>query len=101
MLTMEFDYEKLAEALLPKLLEGMKGNLKDSTTMHELPPLLTRKEMMAVLRISSWKATELMGRPDFPVCREAGILIRTDRLFEWIDKHTPWVESNTGYFKVG
>lgn len=99
MLTMEFDYEKLAEALLPKLLEGMKENLITSP-IRELPPLLTIADLMELMNIKRTKASELLGRPDFPVLREVGVLIPTDKLFEWIDRHTQWVDDNTGYFKV-
>lgn len=97
MLTVEFDYEKFAEAMRPVIREEVRA-LNKST---ELPPLLTRKEMMALLRIGHSKAAELFARPDFPVMREAGYLIPTDKLFKWIDRHTQWVEDNTKYFRVG
>lgn len=100
MLTMEFDYDKLADALVPKLIERMKEDIHVLLPAHDLPPLLTRTQMMELLHISSWKATELFGRPDFPVFREAGLLIPTKKLFEWIDRHTQWVEENTNYFNV-
>ncbi|WP_342512295.1 DNA-binding protein [Sporosarcina sp. FSL K6-1522] len=101
MLTMEFDYDKLAEALLPKLREELRQIARDSSPMRDLPPLLTRLELMELLRIGPTRTTELMKRPDFPVMREAGVLIPTDKLFQWIDRHTQWVEDNTSYFKVG
>lgn len=102
MLTMEFDYEKLAEALRPVLREEVQSFMSESLQKRDLPPLLTRKEMMALLRISHDKAAELTARPDFPVVRATGRLIfPTDKLFEWIDRHTQWVENNTKYFKVG
>ena len=100
MLTMEFDYEKLAEALAPKLAEQLKEDLNVSSPLNNLPPLLTRTELMGVLRIGHSKAAELFARPDFPVFREAGLLIPTEKLFEWIDRNTRWVEDNTGYFKA-
>lgn len=101
MLTMELDYEKLAEALAPKLLAGMKDVVKLYSPMQDLPPVLTRERLMEVLCIGPTKTTELLKKPGFPVCREAGVLVRTDRLFEWIDENTQWVEDNSGYFKVG
>ena len=82
------------------MLEEFQAVVREFTKTQELPPLLTRTEMMALLRISSWKATELMGRPDFPVMREAGLLIPTDKLFLWIDRHTQWVEEETDYFNL-
>ncbi|WP_438312321.1 DNA-binding protein [Sporosarcina sp. FA9] len=101
MLTMEFDYEKLAEALRPVIREEIQVVMKDTSAIQNLPPLLTRVEMMKLLHISSWKATELIGRPDFPVCREAGLLFPTDMLFEWIKRNTQWIEDNTKYFQAG
>lgn len=100
MLTMELDYEKLAEALVPKLLEGVQEMLGEKLSNNELPPLLTIEQFKEVMHIKSWKASELLGRPDFPVLREAGVLIPRDRLFEWIDNNLDWVENNTGFFEV-
>ncbi|MEK5070760.1 DNA-binding protein [Sporosarcina sp. FSL K6-1508] len=101
MLTMEFDYEKLAEALLPKLREEMQQIMKDASPMRNLPPLLTRAQLMDLLHIGPTTTSELLKRPGFPVCREIGVLVRTDKLFEWIDRHTQWAEDNTSYFNVG
>lgn len=96
MLTVEFDYGQLAEAMRPIIRE----ELKSLNRAKELPPLLTRKELMDLLHIGATKASELMARSDFPVLREAGVLIPTDKLFLWIDRHTEWVADNTNYFKV-
>lgn len=101
MLTMEFDYEKLAEALLPKLLGEMQTVMDERLGNHELPPMLTITQLKEFLHIKSWKASELLGRPDFPVLREAGVLIPRDKLFEWIDRNLDWVEDNTKYFQAG
>lgn len=101
MITMQFDYEKLAEALRPVIREEIQVVMKDTSAIQNLPPLLTRVQMMELLHISAWKATELIGRPDFPVMREAGLLFPTDMLFEWIKRNTQWVEDNTKYFQAG
>lgn len=55
---------------------------------RDLPYFLTPAEARAVLRVSDSKMRELMGRKNFPVCREIGVKIYTDRLFEWIEKNT-------------
>ncbi len=55
----------------------------------ELPFFLTVKEAKELLRISDSKMYELMGRPDFPVCREAGVKIYTDELLAWVEANTP------------
>lgn len=55
---------------------------------------------MELLHIGRSKAFELMARDDFPVIREAGVLIPTDKLFKWIDKNTQWVEDNSNYLSV-
>lgn len=65
----------------------------------ELPHFLTRDETMKLLRISETKMSELMGRKDFPVCREFGVKIYTEKLFEWVARHTSWVEENTKYLR--
>ncbi|WP_342505905.1 DNA-binding protein [Sporosarcina sp. FSL K6-2383] len=101
MLTVEFDYEKLAEAMRPVVREEIQEMMKSKSESQEWPPLLTVTQLKELFHIKSWKASELMGRPDFPVIREAGVLIHRDKLFEWIDRHTKWVDDNTSYFKVG
>ncbi|MEB9683545.1 hypothetical protein BK742_13050 [Bacillus thuringiensis serovar pingluonsis] len=65
--------------------------------MKELPPFLTITELMGLLHIKRTKASELLNRSDFPVCREAGVLIPTHLLFKWMENHTDWVENNTEY----
>lgn len=97
MINMTFDVEALREVIREEIQLAVREAVKG----QELPPLLTRKEMMELLHISHSKAAELLARADFPVMREAGLLIPTDKLFQWIDRHTRWVEENTNYFKVG
>ncbi|MEK4085648.1 DNA-binding protein [Psychrobacillus sp. FSL K6-1415] len=94
MLNVQFD----AEALREIIREEVREAIKDTVKTQQLPPMLTIQELMGVLHIGRSKAFELMARDDFPVCREAGVLIPTDKLFKWIDYHTQWVESNTKYF---
>ncbi|MGG4306771.1 DNA-binding protein [Bacillus wiedmannii] len=66
--------------------------------MKELPPFLTISELMELLHIKRTKASELLNRSDFPVCREAGVLIPTHLLFKWMENHTEWIENNTEYY---
>lgn len=66
--------------------------------MKELPPFLTITELMELLHIKRTKASELLNRSDFPVCREAGVLIPTHLLFKWMENQTEWVENNTEYY---
>lgn len=96
MLNVQFD----SEALRQIIREEMREVVKESIGTKELPPLLTIKELMELLHIGRSKAFELMAREDFPVLREAGVLIPTDKLFKWIDKNTQWVEDNSSYLSV-
>lgn len=100
MLTVEFDYVKLAEAMRPVIREEIQEMKKGKYGTQEWPFLMTVTQLKEFFHIKSWKASELMGRPDFPVIREAGVLIHRDKLFEWIDRNTQWVEDNTKYFKA-
>lgn len=96
MLNVQFDPEALRQIIREEVREAVI----DSNKAKELPPLLTRKELMELLHIGQTKTTELLGRADFPVFREAGLLIPTDLLFKWIEKNTQWVEENTKYLSV-
>lgn len=100
MLTMKVDAEEFTEAFRKMIREEVQQAVKESIRPQELPPLLTRKEMMEVLRISHDKAAQLMARPDFPVSRVAGVLIDRDKLFKWIDRHTQWVEGNSKFYET-
>ena len=97
MLNVQFD----ADSLRQIIREEVRAAIADRLDGDKLPPLLTRVEAMNLLRIKSWKMSELMARPDFPVMREAGVLIPRDKLFIWIDRNTRWVEDNTGYYEAG
>lgn len=66
---------------------------------RDLPHFLTREETKKLLRISETKMCELMGRPDFPVCREFGVKIYTDELFNWIRSNAKWLEKKSNYFR--
>ncbi|MGF9979326.1 DNA-binding protein [Viridibacillus arvi] len=79
--------------------EEIKNALTEVVSFKELPPLLTRKELMQLFHIGETKTSELLARNDFPVLREAGVLIPTNSLFEWIEKNTDWINSNTSYLK--
>ncbi|EID42891.1 hypothetical protein B4168_2451 [Anoxybacillus flavithermus] len=81
--------------------EEVTKAVNEVTKYHQfqLPPMLTRKQLMELFNISQTKTSELLNRADFPVFREAGVLIPTHLLFRWIEKHTRWVEENTSFFK--
>ena len=96
MLKMSFDVEELRTIIREEVREAVRDSIKTK----ELPPLLTRTELMELFHIGQTKTAELMGRADFPVMREAGVLIPTEKLFRWIDRHTRWVEDNTNFFQV-
>lgn len=96
MLNVQFDPEALRQIIREEVREAVISSNKGK----DLPPLLTRKELMELLHIGPTKTSELMGRADFPVFREAGLLIPTDLLFKWIEKNTQWVEENTKYLSV-
>lgn len=65
--------------------EEVEAAVADLGSRRDLPHFLTRKEAKELLRINDTKMSELMGIPDFPVCREFGVKIYTDKLFEWIE----------------
>lgn len=89
--------ENLRSLMREEFLEMMN----DFANEQQHKPMLTIPDLMELLHIGRTKTSELLARPGFPVFREAGVLIPRDKLFEWIDQHTEWVEDNTGYFKVG
>jgi len=77
--------------------EEMAAILLDSNMqIQQLPPLLTKAELKKLLRIGDTKASELLGRSDFPVLREAGVLIPTHLFFQWVEANTQWIDVNTG-----
>jgi hypothetical protein len=91
---LDFADEKFREVLRDEI----KNAVADIVRQSQLPHMMNKKELMKLLRIKDTKASELLNRPDFPVFREAGVLIPTHKLFEWIDKNTRWLDSNSKYF---
>ncbi|OES45840.1 hypothetical protein [Domibacillus iocasae] len=88
--------DRISEQITSTVLKRLEAKLD---SRGQLPPMLTKKQLREVLQIGETKATELMHRADFPVFREAGILIPTHQLFEWIDNNTRWVKENSKFFK--
>ncbi|WP_020189684.1 hypothetical protein [Kurthia sp. Dielmo] len=96
MFKVEFDEEVLRKIVREEVQQAVKEHVKTI----ELPPLLTRTQLMDLLHIRPTKTSELLARADFPVLREAGgVLIPTQALFTWIESHTEWVQSNTQYYR--
>ena len=92
MFQVNFDPEMLRQIIREELTAILEGQ---ANPYYDLPPLLTRNELKQLLRIGDTKAAELLGREDFPVFREAGVLIPTDLLFQWIVQHTTWIDHNS------
>ena len=96
MLQVNFD-----ESVLRQIIrEEVSNAVREVVKTKELPPFLTRTQLMELLHIGQTKTSELLGRPDFPVFREAGLLIPTKQLFEWIENNLEWVEKETKYLSV-
>lgn len=102
MIQIQIDPEKLLgnEDFRQILREEIQSAVSEVVRQNQLPPMLNRKQLMELFQIGQTKCSELLNRPDFPVFREAGVLIPTHLLFQWIEKNTRWVEENTNYFKA-
>lgn len=104
MLNVQFDPEAFRE-IIREELKAAASKQKPVTvtpvTLQELPAMLTREELKAFLRIGETKASELLARADFPVLREAGVLIPTHLLMRWVEDNTQWIQKNSKPFKVG
>lgn len=81
--------EDLRQVLQEEIRSEVQAALKDLAPREDLPYFLTVEEAKTLLRVSHSKMYELMGRSDFPVCREFGTKIYTDKLFKWIEDNTP------------
>lgn len=86
--------EDFRQVVRDEVRSEVHAAIKEMTPREELPHFLTRGEAKALLRISETKMSELMGRKDFPVCREFGTKIHTDKLFKWIEDNTPAIQKN-------
>lgn len=81
--------EDLRQVIRDEVRSEVQAAIKQMAPREELPHFLTVEEAKALLRVSHSKMYELMGRSDFPVCREFGTKIYTDKLFKWIEDNTP------------
>jgi len=91
--------EELKKIVQEAVSEAVKQLNLDGGRIEKLPPLLTRKEFMEVMRISPPTAIKIMERPDFKVFRKGKILIETEFLIGWIHRNSDWVEEHTEYFR--
>lgn len=105
MINMQFDMEAFREEFREIIREEMREAITDgegktipTVKIVELPAMLTREELKQFLNIGSTKAAELLARADFPVLREAGILIPTHLLMQWIEANTQWIHKNAKSF---
>lgn len=98
MLNIQFDAETFREIIREEMKAAQE---QKPVTIQELPAMLTRDELKDFLRIGDTKASELLSRADFPVLREAGVLIPTHLLMRWVEDNTQWIQKNTKPFKVG
>ena len=81
------------------LRQEIKNAMAEVVQQSQLPPMLNRKQLMELLQIGPTKCSELLNRADFPVFREAGVLIPTHMLFKWIENNTRWVEENGKWYR--
>lgn len=95
MLKVQFDIEEFREIIR----EELKVNSSNQVIIKELPAMLTREELKKLLCIGDTKASELLSRPDFPVFREAGVLIPTHLLIKWIEDNTQCISKYKLPFK--
>lgn len=92
MLKVEFDYDQLQ-----LMINEAINNAFQNQVSSNLPPLLTKTQLMDLLDIKNTKASELLNRKDFPVIREFGHpRVPTHSLLIWIDEHTEWIKDNAG-----
>lgn len=90
-LKVEIDTSHLEQVIA----EAVEQAIKRHSMANSLPPLLNRTQLCEVLGIKETKASELLGRQDFPVIREFGYpKVPTHLLFKWIDSHTEWITKN-------
>lgn len=81
--------EDLRQVFREEIRSEVHAAVKQLAPREELPRFLTREEAKILMRVSETKMSELMGRTDFPVCREFGVKINTDELFKWVEANTP------------
>lgn len=96
MFNINFDSEEFRKIIR----EELEVNMPKQQMIEELPAMMTRSELKSFLRIGDTKASELLARADFPVFREAGVLIPTHLLMRWIEEHTECIQSDRKPFKV-
>lgn len=88
-----------AEELRSIIREEVEAAVKQVEAGRDLPPLLTREELMDLMRISSTTASKLFEMEGFPVFRRGKLLIDTELLFKWIRKHSTQVEEVAPFFR--
>lgn len=104
MINLEFDMRVFREEIREVVREVIREESKQATSnptlqVHTLPPFITRDELKQLLHIGDTKAAELLKRSDFPVLRQAGVLIPSHLFIKWVEANTEWIALNAKLYK--
>ncbi|MER1986613.1 MAG: DNA-binding protein [Solibacillus sp.] len=104
MINLEFDMrvfrDEIREVVREVIREESKQEMsKPTLQVQTLPPFLTRDELKQLLHIGDTKAAELLKRRDFPVLRQAGVLIPSHLFIKWVEANTEWIALNAKLYK--
>ena len=93
MLSVQMDFEKLEQIIKA----AVDAAIEKHSLANSMPALMTRTQLKEYLEIGDTKASELLNRADFPVCRELGHpRVPTHLFMKWIEQHTDWMDANAG-----
>lgn len=93
MLNVQMDFEKLEQIIK----SAVDAAIEKHSFANNMPALMTRAQLRQLLDIGETKASELLNRADFPVCRELGHPRIPSHLFmKWVEQHTEWIDKNAG-----
>ncbi|MGG1637193.1 DNA-binding protein [Paenibacillus sp. NRS-1760] len=91
LLSVNLDFSQLQQIIKTTIAEEMAKH----SFVNNLPYMINRSKLKEILGIGETKATEIMNRADFPVCREFGNpLIPRDLFVRWVEQHTEWIDKN-------
>ncbi|MER2107425.1 MAG: DNA-binding protein [Solibacillus sp.] len=104
MINMQFDMRVFRDEIRDVVREVIREESQQATSkptlqVQTLPPFLTRDELKQLFHIGDTKAAELLKRSDFPVLREAGVLIPSHLLIKWVEANTEWIVINTKLYQ--
>ncbi|MCM3111646.1 hypothetical protein [Lederbergia lenta] len=94
----ELKVEFLEENLKVMFRQAYEQGVKDAQERYTLPHVLKKEHLAEIFQIKMPTVEKIARIPSFPKFERVQARYPRDKVFEWIDDNSSYVEENTNYF---